>query len=369
MVNLFKKSKLKQAQYKVEATINITNIKIEDLGKHTGDLYESLTAIGDLFDKIKNVPSEKMAQYENWKKVRSDWKDKAEKIETDYNKVAKRNLGGGAAGAGLGIAVVTMGPTAAMGIATTFGLASTGTAISTLSGAAATNAALAWLGGGALVAGGGGMAAGNAFRSMAGPVGWAIAAISLVASGLLLRKNSGDKKRLENLFISISNRDVKSYELAIIEIIERINRIIDETNKLNEAINLIKSFGLDYNIMTEKQKYTLGSYVNLMNSSTQLLTNPIINLEPKFTEVDFDTFINSKTINMKASLCNDNKALIISLANLLYKIEIDEKTKILLWKSLKKNKEMLKSMSISKKELDIDLMNIVFEALEFIYQN
>ncbi|MDU2353986.1 MAG: hypothetical protein E7D92_05235, partial [Anaerococcus sp.] len=115
--------------------------------------------------------------------------------------------------------------------------------------------------------------------------------------------------------------------------------------------------------------YTLGSYVNLMNSSTQLLTNPIINLEPKFTEVDFDTFINSKTINMKASLCNDNKALIISLANLLYKIEIDEETKILLWKSLKKNKEMLKSMGISKKELDIDLMNIVSEALEFIYQN
>ena len=39
-----------------------------------------------------------------------------------------------------------------MGVATTFGVASTGTAISALSGAAATNAALAWLGGGALAA-------------------------------------------------------------------------------------------------------------------------------------------------------------------------------------------------------------------------
>ena len=37
----------------------------------------------------------------------------------------------------LGIAVATMGPTAAMGVATTFGVASTGTAISALSGAAA----------------------------------------------------------------------------------------------------------------------------------------------------------------------------------------------------------------------------------------
>ena len=52
------------------------------------------------------------------------------------------------------------------GIATTFGVASTGTAISTLSGAAATNAALAWLGGGALAAGGGGMAAGEAFLTL-----------------------------------------------------------------------------------------------------------------------------------------------------------------------------------------------------------
>ena len=70
----------------------------------------------------------------------------------------------------------------AMGVATTFGVASTGAAISALSGAAATNAALAWLGGGALAAGGGGMAAGEAFLALAGPVGWAIAGVSLVLS-------------------------------------------------------------------------------------------------------------------------------------------------------------------------------------------
>lgn len=115
-----------------------------------------------------------------------------------------------------------------MGVATTFGLASTGTAISALSGAAATNAALAWLGGGALVAGGGGMAAGQAFLTMAGPAGWAIAAISLAASSLLFLENNKDKKHLENLFAAISHRDVKSYELAIVEILERIKRIDDE---------------------------------------------------------------------------------------------------------------------------------------------
>lgn len=72
-----------------------------------------------------------------------------------------------------------------MGIATTFGVASTGTAISALSGAAAANAALAWLGGGALAVGGGGMAAGSAFLALAGPVGWTIAGLSIIASGLV----------------------------------------------------------------------------------------------------------------------------------------------------------------------------------------
>ncbi len=71
------------------------------------------------------------------------------------------------------------------------------TAISALNGAAAINAALAWLGGGALAVGGGGMAAGEAFLALAGPVGWAIAGVSLVVSGLFFWKSSSDKKRLE----------------------------------------------------------------------------------------------------------------------------------------------------------------------------
>lgn len=78
-------------------------------------------------------------------------------------------------GAATGTAVAVGGQTAAMGIATTFGTASTGTAISTLSGAAATNAATAWLGGGALVAGGGGMAAGTMVLTAIPIVGGAIA--------------------------------------------------------------------------------------------------------------------------------------------------------------------------------------------------
>ena len=148
-----KKSKLKLAQEESEATIKQTNEKINELGVHTAALYESLGTIQDLFDIIRNVPSEKRLQYEELKKVRLHWKQQAEKIESDYKNAVAKNVGQGAAGVGVGVAVVALGPTAAMGIATTFGVASTGTAISALSGAAATNAALAWLGGGALAAG------------------------------------------------------------------------------------------------------------------------------------------------------------------------------------------------------------------------
>lgn len=363
-----KKSKLQVAQDKAQAAIEETNNAIGELGEYTGSLYKSLTSIQEQFDKIRNVPSEQKLQYKELKQIRLNWKQQADKIDKDYKNVTVKNAGVGAAGAGLGVAVVTMGPTVAMGVATTFGVASTGTAISTLSGAAATNAALAWLGGGALAAGGGGMAAGNAFLALAGPVGWAIAGVSLLASGLIFWKSKSDKNHLENVFIAISERDIKSYELAIIELKERISRIIDENSKLTDAIGEIKSFGLDYNKMSEAQQYALGSYVNLMLSSTQLLVNPIQGLLPKFSEEDFDSFMSWKDREINKETCTEHKDFIVSLANLLYKIELYDRDKKLLWKSLRNNKKMLKSMDISKKEFDLDIMNAIMEALNFKYK-
>lgn len=362
-----KKSKLELAQEKAQAAINKTNESIEELGNHTSSLYDSLTSIQDLFDQIRNVPTDKKLQYEELKKIRLNWKQQAEKIEKDYQAAAVKNAGAGAAGAGLGVAVVTMGPTVAMGVATTFGVASTGTAISALSGAAATNAALAWLGGGALAVGGGGMAAGEAFLALAGPVGWAIAGVSLVVSGLFFWKSSSDKKRLESIFTAISERDIKSYEMAIVELKERISRIVDENAKLSDAITKIATFGLDYKKMTEAQQYELGAYVNLMNASTQLLINPIMGLAPKFSTEDFEGFVAWKDKKTDDNICKENKDFIISLANLLYKIELDDRDKKLLWKSLRKNKKMLKSMDISKKEFDMDLMNGILDALRYRY--
>lgn len=363
-----KTTKLEFAQQQVEKTINKTNIKIEELGQYTESLYEALKDIQLLFDRIRNIPEENRIKYEGLKKIQLDWKQQAENIALEYKKAEDKVAGKGVAGLGAGVAVVTMGPTAAMGIATTFGVASTGTAISTLSGAAATNAALAWLGGGALAAGGGGIAAGNAFLALAGPIGWTIAGVSLLASGLIIFKSRKDKQRLEDIYTLISIRDTKSYELAIVELNERIERIKDETNNLKSASLEIKSFGVDYSQMTEDQQYELGSYVNLMEASTMLLINPILGLQPKYTKQHFEQLINSKHSTMlDIEYLKAHSDMVISLCNLLYKIDLDEKDKKLLTKSLRNNKEFLQSVEISKKELDGEALLLVEKALEYRY--
>lgn len=314
------KSRLQIAQEKAEAAIKKTNQKIIELGKHTGGLYNDLTTIQLLFDRIRNVPEEKRLQYEQLKEIRLNWKKQAEKIELEYKKAEVKAAGQGAAG-------------------------------------------------------GGGMAAGNLFLAMAGPVGWAIAGVSIVSSGLMFFKAKSDKERLENVFTHISNRDVKSYELAIVELNERIKRIENETVQLQSAIEKIKTFGTNYNEMTESQQYELGAYVNLMESSTMLVVNPILGLMPKFGEEDFNKFCNQNIGKLNVSehtlflieYSRRHKKMIMTLANLLYKIDLDEKDRKLLAKSFRKNKEFLALINMNKKDFDAYDISIVQSVLRFKY--
>lgn len=363
-----KKTKLQIAQEQAEAAVTKANALIDTLGYSTKEMYDRLTEIQSVFDAIRNVPEEKRLEYEQLKTIRLEWKQQVEKIEKDYDTAKVKAAGEGAAGAGAGVAVAALGPTAAMGIATTFGVASTGTAISTLSGAAATNAALAWLGGGALTAGGGGMAAGQALLALAGPIGWAIAGVALLGSGIMFFKAKSDQRRLENVFTLISERDVKSYELAMVELNERIYRLGSESGQLASARERISSFGLDYTRMTESQQFELGSYVNLMNASTQLLVNPIVGLLPKYSDDDYSKY---ETIKEKAEDEEKEKTeknMIIYLANLLYKIEMDDTDRKLLWKSFRGNKKFLETMKIKKKDFQYSLMEKVGKALDLKYQ-
>ena len=360
-----KEASLEISKKRAEAALNEANAKIEELGTHSSCLHDALAAVQNRFATIRNIPEEQRLEYENIKQIRLSWKQQAEKIERDYNIAQVKAAGGGAAVAGAGVAVVALGPTAAMGIATTFGVASTGTAISALSGAAATNAALAWLGGGALAAGGGGMAAGNALLALAGPVGWAIAGIALLGSGLLIFKGRTKKKRLESVFELVSMRDARFYELAAVELEERIKRMDDERVKLEDATRKIDSFGLDYSVMSEAQQYELGAYVNLMNASTQLLVNPILGLQPKYTEEDLDKFVCSGAIRIDEK----KRSLILYLCNLLYRIELDDKDRKLLRKIFRKNKELLNRFGLKKADFDDTVMEIIKRALVWKYQN
>lgn len=343
------KTKLELAQKQTEIAVDKTNKKIEEIGGHTSTLYVRLKAIQNQFNRISNVPRKLRVECEKLQKVRLEWKQQVEKIEKDYDTAKIKAGTGGVAGVGIGGAVAALGPTAAMGVATTFGVASTGTAISSLSGAAATNAALAWLGGVALATGGGGMIAGEAFLALAGPIGWTIAGISILASVFSIFNAKFDKEKLEAIFCLISKRDEKKYDLAIVELNERIKRIIDESDKLRTALDRTKSFGTDYISMTTEQQIELGSYVNFMNSSTQLLINPILGLQPDYTESDLKTYI-SNSSKSESDFCNKHKNLMISMCNLLYKIELDETDVKLLNKSFENNKKFLESANITKKE-------------------
>ena len=68
--NLLKKNKseVELAKDRIQATINETNIKIEELGENTKILSDLLFDIQELFGKIRKVPYEKRNQFETQKK-------------------------------------------------------------------------------------------------------------------------------------------------------------------------------------------------------------------------------------------------------------------------------------------------------------
>ena len=388
------KTQFEKVQDKVQQTIFVVNEKIRVLGTHLETLNTALMDIQEKFDMIQNIPNKEKIRYEELKQIRLNWKKQVDEITKKYEEIKKEgsNVAGGVAGVGVGagVAVATLGPGVAMGIATVFGVASTGTAVSALSGAAAANAALAWLGGGALAAGGGGMAAGEAFLALMGPIGLAIAGFGIIAGGFLFWKNKNDKKCLEDLLTRISNRDLKSFELAIDDLNHRIKQIENGNVELKVAIRIIPNLGLDYNKMTEEQQQELKKYIHLTALCTQLLVDPIKELQPKYTEEDFDKYIkhtpkkyrewhiSSQNINISsfesfgrkmAQMFKEYKKLNVTLANFLYKININEAEKKLLWKSFRSNEEFLKSMNVDKKNFNIDIFDTVLEALNFKYRN
>ena len=256
-----------------------------DLGENTNVLYKErekalklVKLIEERINQLANTPKEFKVTLQKIEIEVENFKTKQQEIKKAEVE-AKAAAGGSGAGAtlsALGVAVATMGPTAAMGIATTFGVASTGTAISTLSGAAATNAALAWLGGGALVAGGGGMSAGSAFLALAGPVGWTIAGVMFAGSvGSGLYASHKNKETANKLIVERENLE---------KIIRKFNTMNSEVKALVETTNtqitgVIKAekdlIGSDYSQFSKDEKIQAGLLVNSTLTLAQLINKEL----------------------------------------------------------------------------------------------
>lgn len=186
------------------------------------------------------------------------------KLEEDSRKAEKN--GGKMIGTGIAVGslVASVGPSAAMAVAMTFGTASTGTAIATLSGAAATNAALAWLGGGAVAAGAGGIAAGEAVLAMMAPIGWAVAGTALVGGTIYVSLKN--RKTAEHAEKSIKEIQLQTSRIRGTE--KRISDLRDVTIQLNtETERTLKSlkrgFIQNYALFSTKRKAKLMKLVNL----------------------------------------------------------------------------------------------------------
>jgi hypothetical protein len=129
----------------------------------------------------------------------------------------------------------------------------------------------------------------------------------------------------------------------------------------------------------------------MMVAAKQLLVSPIMGLMPKYNEIDLNQFIKAHKIvddikeldllvKTKEFFSDDvildfeeffseekKKSLMISLANLLWKIELEDKDRKTLANSLKKNKTFIESASVPKEYISEGLFSKIDRILQYKY--
>ena len=242
----------------------------------------SVDTINNVETLINSIANHPKAFDTDFEEINSNRKSFTEACEFAEREIQAARVAAGGAGAGIaaGATVAFMAPTAAMWIATTFGVASTGTAISTLTGAAASNAALAWLGGGALSAGGAGMAGGQALLALAGPIGWTIAGATLLTSILLFTKNKAKLNKEKNEEIESVKRNtelIREMDASILEILAQTSEI---RNSLNSNYrDCMCMFNGDYTRFSDDDKSKLAAMVNLTKALSALYGRQVVQVE------------------------------------------------------------------------------------------
>ena len=284
-VDLFNSKLRQEAVDGYNEAISCYNEEADSLANKSIELYQVrdkaikvVKIVEERINKLANKPKEFETKLEAIDVEIQNFEDKQIAISQSIKEaeLASGSTAATASLSALGVTVATLGPTAAMGVATTFGVASTGTAISSLTGAAANSAALAWLGGGSVAAGGGGVAAGNAFLALAGPVGWGIAGVMLTASvgaGVVANRKNEEvaKEAIEG------QKKVELLARQLKEKVIEVTELIELTEKQTEGIYLanLSLTGMDYSLFTEDEKYKAGNLVNSTLSLTAMVNKEI----------------------------------------------------------------------------------------------
>ena len=260
------------------------NVKLDDILRSSVDSYnDAYTMLNDagtmlynertrsvdlielienLINSIANKPKEFDTAISEIQINKKKFKDICDFTREELETAKKAVLGAGV-GVTAGAAIVSVAPSVAMWVATTFGTASTGVAISSLSGAAATNAALAWLGGGATAAGGGGIAAGHAFLALAGPVGWTIAGASILTSVILfstskIKMNSKKKEEIESI-----KKNTELVKRTTADIKALLDEVVELRNALNKYyLKCVSLYNANFTMLSYEQQMQLGTLVN-----------------------------------------------------------------------------------------------------------
>ena len=247
----------------------------ENLYNVRGQAIKVIKMNQNVINSIANTPKEFDTTLGKIGKELTKFNDTEEYAKKAYNASVQAgiNIAGGAA-AGLGVA--SMAPTALMSIATTFGTASTGTAISTLSGCVAQKAALIGRTFAGFAAEGAGMAAGQAFLALAGPIGWGITAVS---TGVSLISLSNKNKELADKAVNEA-KEISIARESLDEVAEKVNSLRAKTDILytdmdKQRVKILKFLNADYLSLEDEDKYFLGTLVNNTLSLSVLLNETV----------------------------------------------------------------------------------------------
>lgn len=282
---MFFNSELKEtAIKKVRSAAKKYNDKIEVVQSKAIELFELRTQskeeviipVENFINKLANSPKNFEKSFEKLKCEYKTFENEIHKLQMDSKDVEFNASGIAAGGVAAGIGTAALMPTAAMAVASTFGVASTGTAIASLSGAAALNASLAWLGGGALIAGGGGMTAGSALLALAGPIGWGIAATGIIGGGIFAASKNKDIAEEANKQRYDIEKGIKKVEIGTVKI-EKLTKLTSEHNQgVRQILTILEMYSPEnFENFSLEQKHMLATLINHIESLSMLINQKV----------------------------------------------------------------------------------------------